>query len=128
MGHGYAGYSAVPRPRPQQVYSQRTYRRVGSGDVVGDMITGMVLSTMLDSMYRSSGNAAGSSTSASATSSFRGYRLVEDVVPLGSPIYCIGEIYHHGTDVYMGRSLAAKYPTSFFATRPETEVLASLGA
>ena len=88
------------------------------------MESSMVLTTILDSMATSSST----TTTSTPRATFRGYRLVEDVVPLGSPIYCIGEIYHHGTDVYMGRSLAAKYPTSFFATRPETEVLASLGA
>jgi hypothetical protein len=59
---------------------------------------------------------------------FRGYRLVENIVPLGSPIYCIGEIYRHGTDVFMSRSLAKDYPTSYFATKPESEVLTAIGS
>lgn len=130
LGGGRVGYSAVPRPmpRPQQPYQQRTYRRnTGMGDVMSDMITGMVLSSVLDSMHRNTYTTV-VTTPQTPQSVFRGYRLVEDVVPLGSPIYCIGEIYHHGTDVYMGRSLATDYPTSYFATRPETEVLAALGA
>lgn len=57
---------------------------------------------------------------------FRGYRLVEDVVPLNSPVYCIGEIYYNGDQVYMGRSLATDYTTSFFATKPESEVLSRI--
>jgi hypothetical protein len=128
---GYGGYSSVPRPmpRPQHPYQQHTYRRVGMGDVVSDMITGMVLSSVLDNMYRPTVVTVATPTiNTTPKVTFRGYRLVEDVVPLGSPVYCIGEIYHHGTDVYMGRSLATDYPTSYFATRPETEVLASLGA
>lgn len=59
---------------------------------------------------------------------FRGYRLVEDVVPLASPTYCIGEIYRSSDKVYMGRSLAEDYPTSYFATKAESELLADLGA
>ena len=98
------------------------------GDVMSDMITGMVLSSVLDSMHHNTYTTVTTATPQTPQTVFRGYRLVEDVVPLGSPVYCIGEIYHHGTDVYMGRSLAAEYPTSYFATRPETEVLASLGA
>ena len=110
-----------------QPYQVHTYRRTGMGDVMSEMITGMVLSSVLDSMAHNSA----STTNVSSVPSqpvFRGYRLVEDVVPMGSPIYCIGEIYHHGTDVYMGHSLAEGYPTSYFATRPESEVLAALGA
>ena len=128
-GHVYGGYSSVPRPRPHmsQPYQVHTYRRTGMGDVMSEMITGMVLSSVLDSMAHNSASTTNVS-SAPSQPVFRGYRLVEDVVPMGSPIYCIGEIYHHGTDVYMGHSLAEGYPTSYFATRPESEVLAALGA
>lgn len=131
FGNGSYGYSTVPRPmpRPPYPYQQRTYRRpIGMGDVMSDMITGMVLSSVLDSMHHNTYTTVTTATPQTPQTVFRGYRLVEDVVPLGSPVYCIGEIYHHGTDVYMGRSLATEYPTSYFATRPETEVLASLGA
>lgn len=128
-GTGYYGYSSVsrPMPRPIRPYPVHTYRRTGMGDVMSDMITGMVLSSVLDSMAHSN-TVTTVQTVQTPQVVFRGYRLVEDVVPLGSPVYCIGEIYHHGTDVYMGRSLATSYPTSYFATKPETEVLASLGA
>ena len=112
----------MPRPY-HQPYPTHTYRRTNAGDVISDMITGMVLSSVLDSMA----NSTTTTTTTRPQSTFRGYRLVEDVVPLGSPVYCIGELYHHGTDVYMGRSLATDYPTSYFATKPEVEVLATLG-
>lgn len=127
-GRPYGGYSSVPRPMPHypRPIPTHTYRRTNSGDVISDMLTGMVLSTILDSMASSS--SAQATTTQRPQNTFRGYRLVEDVVPLGSPVYCIGELYHHGTDVYMGRSLATDYPTSYFATKPEVEVLASLGA
>ena len=57
---------------------------------------------------------------------FRGYRLIEDVVPLSSPVYCLGEIYRNGNDVYIGRSVSDQYPSSYFATKPEAEVINAL--
>jgi fermentation-respiration switch protein FrsA (DUF1100 family) len=97
-----------------------------SDSELGSMLLGAGLGALLASLSQP--------TSTNATvgqpqgGSFRGYRLVEDVVPLASPVYCIGEIYRNGTDVYMGRSVASEYPTSFFATRPEAEVITNLSA
>lgn len=88
-----------------------------------DLILGMGLGALLNSMTQTQ-----QQLSTGGTDTFRGYRLVENIVPLGSPVYCIGEIYQHGTDVYMSRSLAKDYPTSYFATKPESEVLSALGA
>ena len=65
-------------------------------------------------------------TSVSSVNGFRGYRIIEDVIPLNSPIYALGEIYRNGPDVYIGRSVAPEYPSSYFATRPEAEVIAAL--
>ena len=65
-------------------------------------------------------------TDVSAISGFRGYRIIEDVVPLNSPIYALGEIYRNGPDVYVGRSVSESYPSSYFATKPEAEVIAAL--
>ena len=65
-------------------------------------------------------------TSVSQVNGFRGYRIIEDVVPLNSPIYALGEIYRNGPDVFIGRSVAAEYPSSYFATKPEAEVIAAL--
>ncbi len=96
------------------------YHRPHSTDA-SDVLLGMTLGTLLNSMNTAQQQAAQGYTTAQDT--FRGYRLVENVVPLGSPIYCIGEIYRSGTDVYMSRSLAKDYPTSYFATKPESEVL-----
>ena len=89
-----------------------------------DVILGMGLGALLNSMTTTQQVA----TATGPNDTFRGYRLVENVVPLGSPIYCIGEIYRSGTDVYMGRSLAKDYPTSYFATKPEAEVLSAIGS
>lgn len=127
-GRGPYGYSSVPRPMPRHQPSEvRTYRRAGAGDVMSDVLTGMVLSSVLDTMFDSATtNRQATNYSQQPTPTFRGYRIVEDIVPLGSPVYCIGEIFKSGTDVHMGRSLAKDYPTSFFAARPESEVLTSL--
>jgi hypothetical protein len=91
-----------------------------------DVLLGMTLGKLLNSMTAAQQQAAQGDTS--SQDSFRGYRLVENVVPLSSPIYCIGEIYRNGTDVYMSRSLAKDYPTSYFATKPESEVLSAIGS
>ena len=48
-------------------------------------------------------------------------------MPLSSPIYALGEIYRNGSDIYIGRSLSETYSSSFFACKPEAEVLAHLG-
>lgn len=100
--------------------------RGGYGRGVGDQMLDIGLGMLLGSLA-ASGNTTTNTTSGS-NDEFRGYRLVEDVVPLNSPTYCIGEIYYHGTDVYMGHSLAEDYPTSYFATKPEADVVSSLGA
>jgi len=107
MGGGY-GYG---RPRPTSS---------------SDVLLGMSLGALLNSMTSAQQQAATGYTTSGDT--FRGYRLVENVVPLGSPVYCIGEIYYNGTDVYMSRSLAKDYPTSYFATKPESEVLSAIDA
>ena len=65
-------------------------------------------------------------TNVSSINGFRGYRIIEDVVPLNSPIYALGEIYRNGPDVFIGRSVAAEFPSSYFATKPEAEVVAAL--
>ena len=106
IGGGY-----TPRPRPT----------ANSADV----ILGMGLGALLNSMTSTQQQVL---TSTGSNDTFRGYRLVENVVPLGSPIYCIGEIYRSGSKVFMGRSLAKDYPTSFFATKPEAEVLSAIGS
>lgn len=57
---------------------------------------------------------------------FRGYRIVEDVVPLNQPVYALGELYKNGPAVTIGRSVSQSYPSSFFATKPEAEIIAHL--
>lgn len=96
---------------------------------MGSVLVGMTLSALLRSMNEASRPRPVQQSSQRPSNSFGGYRIVEDVVPLGSPVYCIGELYRQGTDVYMGRAVSSKeYNTSFFATRPEAEVLSALGA
>lgn len=117
LGNGYGNVFGMP---------QRTYRRSTSPDL-GGILVGMTLGSLLRQV-NSTNMQRQVVVNQTPTNTFRGYRIVEDVVPLGSPTYCIGEIFKQGTDVYMGRSLAEDYPTSFFACRPEAEVLSALGA
>ena len=106
-------------------YGGRPYSNYGGTDL-GTTLLNVGLGALLGSMYSSSQKTATSTASTEQRSTFRGYRLIEDVVPLSSPIYCIGEVYFHGTDLYIGRSTDDEYPTSFFATKPESEVVAHL--
>ena len=115
MGGYYYGGSYAPSGRgvPRSSY--------GYGQSMGDLMLNIGLGALLGTL-----SAPTTVYTTSPQTTLRGYRLVEDVVPLNSPIYCIGELYHAGTDVYIGRSLDENYPTSYFATKPEAEVLASL--
>ena len=118
LGGGYGSVFGMPT---------RSYPRMSSGPDLGGILVGMTLGSLLRQV--NSANTQRTVVQPQApVDTFRGYRIVEDVVPLGSPTYCIGEIFKQGTDVYMGRSLAEDYPTSFFACRPEAEVLSALGA
>ena len=135
MGTGRVpGGYGVPR-QSYNPYRGTSYR----GYSLGDAMLDIGLGALIGSMRRSAFDVGYSMTSGTSTqrttttpaqpvSTFRGYRLVEDVVPLASPTYCIGEIYRNSDKVYMGRSLAEDYPTSYFATKAETELLADLGA
>ena len=96
-----------------------------SGSDLGTTLLNVGLGALLSSMYSSSSSTA-KTTTTTPQSTFRGYRLVEDVVPLSSPIYCIGEVYRHGTSLYIGKSTDDTYTTSFFACKPESEVVAHL--
>lgn len=106
-------------------YGGRPYSNY-SGSDLGTTLLNVGLGALLGSMYSSSQQSTTTTVSSGAQTTFRGYRLIEDVVPLNSPIYCIGEVYRHGTDLYMGRSTDETYTTSFFATKPESEVVAHL--
>ena len=132
-GYGYGGFGQMPRGMRDfmggygGVYNipVRTYRR--SSDM-GDVLVGMTLSALLRSLNTASTQTTVQTAPPTPTQQFQGYRIVEDVVPLGSPTYCIGEMYRHGTDIYMGKSTSKDYSTSYFACRPEAEVLTALGA
>ena len=124
MGGYYYGGSYAPSGRgvPRSSY--------GYGQTMGDLMLniglGALLGTLSNTTVYTTPQTTRDTTARTPQTTLRGYRLVEDVVPLNSPIYCIGELYHAGTDVYIGRSLDENYPTSYFATKPEAEVLASL--
>ena len=97
----------------------------GYGSDLGTTLLNVGLGALLSSMYSSS-SSTNQTTTTTPQSTFRGYRLVEDVVPLNSPIYCIGEVYLHGADLYIGKSTDDDYTTSFFACKPESEVVEHL--
>ena len=124
MGGYYYGGSYAPSgrgvPRSSYGYGQ------SMGDLMLNIGLGALLGTLSNTTVYTTPQTTRDTTARTPQTTLRGYRLVEDVVPLNSPIYCIGELYHVGTDVYMGRSLDENYPTSYFATKPEAEVLASL--
>lgn len=95
----------------------------GRGDM-GSLI-GIGLGALLSSLATATPTTSTGSPQ-QQVSAFRGYRLIEDVVPLSGPIYCLGEIYRNGKDVYIGRSVSDSYPSSYFATKHEAEVINAL--
>lgn len=94
----------------------------------GGLLTGMLIGQLLAGMGDSPDAGTGPNQPQQQASTFQGYRIIEDVVPLGSPIYCLGELYLSGGAAHMGRSLSPDNTSSYFATKPEAEVLAHLGA
>ena len=124
LGNGYGYGGGLPMggfPMGGYGYGRRR------GYDLGDAMLDIGLGALLGSLSNMSRQTASAQTTTPQTT-FRGYRLVENVVPLGSPVYCIGELYRHGADIYMGASASSEYATSFFATKPEAEVLSHLGA
>ena len=85
---------------------------------------GALIGSLSTAETRTSGY--GTATNVESINGFRGYRIIEDVVPLGCPIYALGEIYRNGREVHIGRSVSTSYPSSYFATKPEAEVIAAL--
>lgn len=114
-GHGYGGPYVWGGGRPSS----------------GSSVTGTLLNIGLG-MLLSSINTTQATTQQTLTTaprdSFRGYRIIEDVVPLGSPIYGLGEIYRNGQEVHIGKSVSDSYPSSYFACKHEAEVIEHLSA
>lgn len=96
------------------------------GALVGSFASASKPSTTVTYTVPQPRPAATDPTNVSSVNGFRGYRIIEDVVPLNSPIYALGEIYRNGPDVFIGRSVSESYPSSYFATKPEAEVIAAL--
>lgn len=113
-GHGYGG----------------PYVWGGGGYSSGSSVTGTLLNIGLG-MLLSSINTTQTTQQTVTTAprdSFRGYRIIEDVVPLGSPIYGLGEIYRNGEEVHIGKSVSESYPSSYFACKHEAEVIEHLSS
>lgn len=114
-GHGYGGPYVWGGGRPSS-----------SSSVTGALLNiglGMLLSGI-----NTTQQTAQQTLSTAPRDSFRGYRIIEDVVPLGSPIYGLGEIYRNGQEVHIGKSVSESYPSSYFACKHEAEVIEHLSA
>lgn len=98
------------------------WRGSGKSDA-GDILLGMGLGALLSTLATSASDQYAPVT---PQSQFRGYRIVEDVIPLNYQVYALGEIYKNGTHVTMGKSTSTSYPSSFFAAKPEAEVISHL--
>lgn len=96
----------------------------GKGSDASDVLLGMGLGALLGSLASSA--SSGQNIPVTPQSQFRGYRIVEDVVPLNYQVYALGEIYKNGEHVTIGRSTSSSYPSSFFATKPEAELISHL--
>lgn len=90
----------------------------------GEILLGMGLGALIGSLATSA--SSNQNVPVTPQSQFRGYRIVEDVVPLNYQVYALGEIYKNGQHVTIGRSTSTSYPSSFFATKPEAEVISHL--
>lgn len=121
MGSGYLGGPYYHQKDPATAAIE-TLVGMSLGALVGSM-TSAGSSKPQSSPYNTS---RPDPTDVNQVNGFRGYRIIEDVVPLNSPIYALGEIYRNGPDVFIGRSVSKSYPSSYFATRPEAEVVAAL--
>ena len=86
----------------------------------------MGLGMLLNSMANSAGSGTSGYEPADPNASFRGYHVIEDVVPLGSPIYCLGELFRTGGEIHVSKSLSESYPSYYFACKHEAEVVAHL--
>ena len=112
----------------------------GSGKTgdLGSALLNIGLSALLASMSSSSSSShaptqtpthtttAPTATYTQTNNTFMGYRIVEDVVPLNYPIYCLGDLYKNGQQVYMGKAMGKVSQSYYFATKLETEVLEHL--
>lgn len=94
------------------------------GSDIGTLIGGIALGTVLSQMGQD--KQPQYAQPQQQQSSISGYRLVEDVIPLNSPVYCIGELYRTGDRLSIAKSVSTDHPTSFFATKPEAEVISHL--
>ena len=98
----------------------------GRGSSVTETLLGVGLGMLLSGINTTAQTTSYQPATQAPRDSFRGYRIIEDVVPLGCPIYSLGEIYRTGTDVHIGKSVSASYPSSFFACKHEAEVIEHL--
>lgn len=99
--------------------------KIGSSSVTGALLN-IGLGMLLSGINTTKPTSSYQPTTPAPRDSFRGYRIIEDVVPLGSPIYGLGEIYRNGEEVHIGKSVSDSYPSSYFACKHEAEVIEHL--
>lgn len=125
MPNGFGSFFGNYMPNNMGGFGGPAYHRndTASG---AEALIGVGLGMLLSSLAQAEPQGQAASTTTDPNGSFRGYHIVEDVVPLGSPVYCLGELHRNGDKFYMGKSLSATYPSSYFATKPEAELIAHL--
>lgn len=124
LGLGGAGMGGLQRN--PNLGGPRSPHYRGSGNDMGTALLDIGLGALLATAANSGGTQGGNPTYTQTNNTFMGYRIVEDVVPLNYPVYCLGEIYKNGPDVYMGKSTGSVSQSYYFATKLEAEVIAHL--
>ncbi len=96
-------------------------------DDIGKTVLNIGLGMLLSSMATSTSSAPAQTRPVTTTqsNSFLGYRIVEDIVPCNYPVYCLGELYRHGGNAYMGKCISTDN-SYYFATKIEAELVAHL--
>lgn len=98
----------------------------GRGSTVTETLLSVGLGMLLSSLNTTKPQTSYTQVTPQPKDSFRGYRIIEDVVPLSSPIYSLGEIYRTGSEVHVGKSVSESYSSSYFACKHEAEVIQHL--
>ena len=87
------------------------------GDAIGSLIIGGMLASLLS--QSNAGDYVNPDT-------FMGYRIVENVIPLNSAVFTIGDLHNNGGRYYVSRSTNSEAKASYFSARPEEEVIAQM--
>lgn len=109
-GGSAGGFGARPHnPAPR--------RPAPRGNTGGSFLGGMMVGSMMNSGRTSHGS--------HGSSRLLGYRLIEEIVPIGQEVYLIGDLYRNGDKYYIGASADTTKPT-FFSCKSEEELAREL--